>query len=97
MQALKNGIPHRQLGKLIVCQTDDQREKLEKLHVQARKNAVDDCVMLTSRECSAKAPGVRALAGMYSPSSGIVDSDAFMKCLMGEVQQVQSPARLAAV
>lgn len=91
VQVKAHGIPHRQLGKLIVCQSEDQREKIEALHAQAVQNGVSDCRLLTAQQCSDLEPAVRATAGMHSPSTGIVDSHALMDCLLGELQQVQSP------
>eukprot|EP00892_Ulva_mutabilis_P007376 jgi/Ulvmu1/500/UM001_0508.1 len=85
--AEQHAIPHRRLGKLIVCHTRDQQDKIERLHAQAMQNGVTDCKLLTAEQCSDAQPGVRALAGMFSPSTGIIDSHAFMECLLGEVQQ----------
>ena len=90
-QVKQHGIPHRQLGKLIVCQTEDQRAKIESLYAQAAENGVSDCRLLTARECAEVEPAVRAHAGMYSPSTGIVDSHSLMESLAGELQQVQLP------
>src|SRR5712671_1355594 len=72
----ERGIPHRRCGKLIVATDPGQLAGLEKLHAQARSNGVDDLRMLAAREARALEP----------PSTGIVDSHAFMLGLRGEAE-----------
>jgi L-2-hydroxyglutarate oxidase LhgO len=80
------GIPHRRCGKLIVATEPGQLAGLEKLHAQARANGVADLRMLAEREARALEPQLACVAALESPSTGIVDSHAFMLGLRGEAE-----------
>ena len=82
----ERGIPHRRCGKLIVATDPGQLAGLEKLHAQARSNGVDDLRMLAAREARALEPQLVCVAALESPSTGIVDSHAFMLGLRGEAE-----------
>ena len=82
----ERGIPHRRCGKLIVATDQAQIPGLEKLHAQARANGVADLRMLTAREARALEPQLACVAALESPSTGIVDSHAFMLGLRGEAE-----------
>src|SRR5213078_3095584 len=68
-----HGVPHKQLGKLIVGQTG-QLVQLAALAKAARDNNVDDLVPLGKKEIAALEPEIRAEEGLFSPSTGIIDS-----------------------
>ena len=82
----ERGIPHRRCGKLIVATDPAQIPGLEKLHAQAKANGVADLRMLTAREARALEPQLACVAALESPSTGIVDSHAFMLALRGEAE-----------
>jgi len=82
----ERGIPHRRCGKLIVAADQGQVAGLEKLHAQARANGVADLRMLAAREARALEPQLACVAVLESPSTGIVDSHAFMLGLRGEAE-----------
>jgi L-2-hydroxyglutarate oxidase LhgO len=82
----ERGIPHRRCGKLIVATGPGQLAGLEKLHAQARANGVDDLRMLAAREARALEPQLACVAALESPSTGIVDSHAFMLGLRGDAE-----------
>jgi len=82
----ERGIPHRRCGKLIVAADPAQIAGLEKLHAQARANGVADLRMLTAHEARALEPQLACVAALESPSTGIVDSHAFMLALRGEAE-----------
>ena len=82
----ERGIPHRRCGKLIVATDQGQVAGLEKLHAQARANGVADLRMLAAREARALEPQLACVAVLESPSTGIVDSHAFMLGLRGEAE-----------
>jgi L-2-hydroxyglutarate oxidase LhgO len=86
-----NGIAHRRTGKLIVCTNNGQLSELEALHQRAHQNGVTDCVLMSRADCVAMEPHVSAVAGMFSPSTGIVDSHGLLESLLGELQQVFPP------
>lgn len=79
-------VPHERLGKIIVATSAEQFETLESYQRQARANGVGELPWMTRAEILALEPEVDALAGVYSESTGIVDSHAFMLSLLGDVE-----------
>jgi L-2-hydroxyglutarate oxidase LhgO len=82
----ERGIPHRRCGKLIVATDDAQVPVLSDLAGKARVNGVDDMQFLGKAEAHLLEPEVHSVAALYSPSSGIVDTHAFMLALRGEAE-----------
>ncbi|HUL83843.1 MAG TPA: NAD(P)/FAD-dependent oxidoreductase [Gammaproteobacteria bacterium] len=82
----EKGIAHRRCGKVIVAAHEAQRAKLEALRRTAESNGVADLAWLDAREIAAFEPEVRAVAGLWSPSTGIVDSHALMLALLGDLE-----------
>ena len=80
------GIPHRRLGKLIVATTEEERPLLERYRTSARANGVHDLRMLSGEELRSLEPAVQAVAGLLSPSTGIVDSHTLMQTLQGDLE-----------
>jgi L-2-hydroxyglutarate oxidase LhgO len=80
------GVPHRRCGKLLVATEPQQRALLEQLHAQAQRNGVDDLQWLDARQAQALEPQLRAVAAVWSPSTGIVDSHALMLALWADLQ-----------
>lgn len=82
----RHGIPHRRLGKLVVATSDAERPKLAEIALRAEANGVDDLVLLDAGEARRLEPELTAAAALLSPSTGIVDSHAFMLSLRGEAE-----------
>lgn len=80
-------IPHRRTKKWIIAQDAQQMEELQRLHEFAR--SIDVPMQFLSRdEISRREPDVRAEAGVLeSPTTGIIDSHAFMAYLQGSFEQ----------
>lgn len=78
-------ILHRRCGKLIVATTAGQRGQLHEIAARARHNGVDDLELLDADEIARRQPAVSGIAGLWSPSTGIVDSHAFMLALEGDL------------
>jgi L-2-hydroxyglutarate oxidase LhgO len=81
------GVAHRRCGKLIVAVHEAQRARLEALQRTAVANGVDDLEWLSAEAVRALEPNVTAAAGLWSPSTGIVDSHALMLALRGDLEQ----------
>lgn len=73
-RAAREGIAHRKLGKLVVATDDAERAALEALHARGLANDAGALRMLDAAEVVAIEPAVRAVAGLWSPESGIVDA-----------------------
>ena len=79
-------VPHRRLGKIIVASKRAQFDTLKGYQRQARVNGVGELPWMTRAEVLALEPEVDAAAGVYSESTGIVDSHAFMLSLLGDIE-----------
>ncbi len=82
----EHGIEHRRCGKLIVATEESQIPALEDLRARAEANGVHDLEWLDGNGVSRVEPALRAVAAFLSPSSGIVDSHAFMLALQGDAE-----------
>ncbi len=81
-----HGVDHRRCGKLIVAATEEQALQLDALQATAVNNGVHDLVRLTPQDVRTLEPEVSCVAAVLSPSTGIIDSHAFMQALQGEAE-----------
>ncbi len=70
----REGIAHRRCGKLIVATEAAELATLELLVPQAQRNGAGDVRLLDGAEVMRLEPAVRAIAGVWSPATGIVDA-----------------------
>ncbi|MBW8269476.1 NAD(P)/FAD-dependent oxidoreductase [Caldovatus aquaticus] len=82
----ERGIPHRNCGKLIVATSEEEAGRLEAIRARAAANGVDDLRLTAAAEARAMEPALRCTAALLSPSTGIVDSHAFMLALQGDAE-----------
>jgi L-2-hydroxyglutarate oxidase LhgO len=82
----EHGIPHAQLGKLIVATTEAEIPGVQKIEAAARANGVDNLEWLSASEAQALEPELHCVAALLSPSTGIVDSHALMLSYQGEAE-----------
>jgi L-2-hydroxyglutarate oxidase LhgO len=92
-----HGVAHKRLGKLIVAARSDQEEELSTIWHRARDNGVDDLKYLSKAEVAALEPELAASTGLFSPSTGIIDSHAYMQALLGDAQAAGASLALQAV
>ncbi|TAQ91231.1 hypothetical protein B7494_g411 [Chlorociboria aeruginascens] len=84
----KYSIPHRNTSKWIVAQTNEQWEELVKIHKYTQSIEGVPTHYVSLEEAAAKEPHVRAKAGILeSPTTGIVDSHAYMQFLLGAFEE----------
>jgi L-2-hydroxyglutarate oxidase LhgO len=79
--AAERGIGHRRLGKLIVASSEAEIPKLEGILATAQASGVGDLEWLDAADISRLEPQVRAVRGLFSPSTGIIDSHAVLEAL----------------
>lgn len=84
--AAERGVPHRRSGKLIVATEEAELAILATIKARAEANGVSDLSLLTRDEAIAREPDLRCAGALLSPSSGIVDSHAFMLALQGDAE-----------
>lgn len=82
-----HGIEHAACGKLIVASEASQEATLESIKDRAAANGVDDLEWLGANSIAALEPEIRATAALFSPSTGIIDSHAFMLSLQGDAEE----------
>jgi 2-hydroxyglutarate dehydrogenase len=83
----KYDIPHRNVGKWIVAQTDEQWEELVKVHKFTSSIEGVPTHFVSLEQAAAEEPFVQAKAGILaSPTTGIIDSHAYMQFLLGDFQ-----------
>ena len=97
--AERRGVEVQKLGKLIVACSTEELHALEKLRSHARANGVEDLLPLTAKEIRDLEPVLNVLGGLFSPSTGIVDTRSLMLALLGDAEasgaQVVYGARVA--
>ena len=75
----RHGIPHRNMGKLVVAVTEEEARALPSLLEIARGNGAAGVRLVDGEEARRLDPNVRCVAAMHCPSSGVVDSHALMQ------------------
>jgi len=74
-------VPHEKCGKLIVATDDSEIPRLEKLFQTGVANGVDGLTMVDRAFISRREPNIRAVAGIFSPETGIVEPEALVNAL----------------
>jgi 2-hydroxyglutarate dehydrogenase len=69
----ERSIPHERCGKVILATDTFELARLEELERRGRANAVDGLRRIDSTEIARIEPHARAIAGLHSPGTGIVD------------------------
>ena len=82
-----HGVGHRRCGKLIVATDVDDINLLEDLKRRGVENGCDDLVLIDAAEAKAMEPALSCKAALFSPSTGIIDSHAFMLALLGDAEE----------
>ncbi|HEY4252469.1 MAG TPA: NAD(P)/FAD-dependent oxidoreductase [Roseomonas sp.] len=82
----ERGLPHVNCGKLIVATSVEEAEKLESIRLRAAANGVDDLHRVSGNEARGIEPELSCTAALVSPSTGIIDSHAYMVSLQGDAE-----------
>ncbi len=81
-----NHIPYKRCGKLLVATSDEQLSRLLQINAQAELNGVNDLKVLELAELKALEPEIEAKAALFSPSTGVLDSHAYMLQLQADLE-----------
>jgi L-2-hydroxyglutarate oxidase LhgO len=79
-------VAYRKCGKLVVATDLGEIPRIEAIAVQARANGVEGLTELSGAQARALEPGLRAVAAVASPESGVFDSHGYMLALEGEIE-----------
>jgi L-2-hydroxyglutarate oxidase LhgO len=82
----EKGVPHRNCGKLIVATNDAEDAMLAGIQKRAETNGVEGMRVLSAAEAVAMEPALRCTSALLSPTTGIIDSHAFMVALQGDAE-----------
>src|SRR5262249_33787182 len=82
----RDGVPHRRCAKILVATDHDERRKIEGIHAQGLANGAGDLRLLDGAEVTRLEPRVRAVAGLLSPETGIVDVHGLMDSYRREAE-----------
>ena len=80
------GVEHKNCGKIIVATNGQQRDVLAGIAERAARNGVDDLRQLQQADLRAMEPALAGVAGLLSPSTGIIDTHSLMLALQGDLE-----------
>ena len=86
---VSHGVPHKRIGKLIVGHAG-QEAQLDAIARAASDNDVNDLQPLDQAQIAALEPAITADIGLFSPSTGILDSHQYMLALLGDLTLVRN-------
>jgi L-2-hydroxyglutarate oxidase LhgO len=75
----KFNIPCNKMGKLLIANTEEEMEEIERILKQGEENGVSGLKILNKKEIGEIEPNVRAEKALMSPETGIIDSHQLMR------------------
>lgn len=78
-------IAYKKCGKLLVATNESEVKKLLHIKEKAELNGVDDLILLESVDVHQIEPQIACIKALYSPSTGVFDSYAFMTSIMNDI------------
>jgi L-2-hydroxyglutarate oxidase LhgO len=79
-------VAHKICGKIIVAVNKAQKQSLQDIKNRAKANGVDDLVLLSADEVRSLEPEVSTVAGLLSPSTGIIDVHELMLSYLADAE-----------
>lgn len=79
-------VAFQKIGKLIVAVDDAELPELQGYRAKAISNGVHDLKILEAKEILAMEPEVKCVGGLFSPSTGIIDSHGLMLSYLGDLE-----------
>ncbi len=78
----RHNVPHLRIGKLIVATNEEECADLERIKITSEDNGVEKLEYLGKSQLKSKEPEVKALAALFSPNTGIIDTHRLMQTLL---------------
>jgi L-2-hydroxyglutarate oxidase LhgO len=85
--AAERGIGHNRCGKLTLAASAEELPHLQHIEELARANEVTDLTWLDAAEVKSLEPELSCHSALFSPSTGIIDSHAYMQSLLGDAER----------
>jgi L-2-hydroxyglutarate oxidase LhgO len=79
-------VPHRQCGKLIFAARTDQLSALDAIQAAAEAAGVTDLKRISAHDARSLEPMLDCREALLSPSTGIIDSHAYMRALLTDAE-----------
>src|SRR5882724_3786130 len=76
-----HNVPHEKCGKLIVATDGSEVSRLETLFQTGIANGVEELTLVDRAFIAEREPNIRAVAGIFSPETGIVEAEALVHAL----------------
>ncbi|WP_460448337.1 NAD(P)/FAD-dependent oxidoreductase [Alsobacter sp. SYSU BS001988] len=80
-------VPHRRCGKLVVATDEVELAAVDAIRRKGEANGCDDLTMITAGAALAMEPALSCVGALWSPSTGIIDSHAYMLALQGDAEE----------
>jgi L-2-hydroxyglutarate oxidase LhgO len=75
---IKNNLPHKKIGKLIIATSKKEITKLDQLMHNASQNGISSVSILKQGLISQMEPNIKAISALYSPETGIISAHSLM-------------------
>ena len=82
----RHAVPHQRIGKIIVAASDAEIPALVELKARGEANGVRGLELVDRAFIAGREPAARGLAALFSPDTGIVDAEAYVKALLRVAQ-----------
>jgi L-2-hydroxyglutarate oxidase LhgO len=82
----RRGVEHRRCGKFTVATNASQIDALQTIAANARANGVLDLELMDADHARRMEPALQCLAALSSPSTGIIDSHAYLQSLLADAE-----------
>jgi L-2-hydroxyglutarate oxidase LhgO len=76
--AVRNKIPHKKTGKLIVAVNPEEIEEIEWLYANGHKNEVISLSIISKQWVAKMEPNIKAFTALHSPDTGIISAHDLM-------------------
>ena len=86
----ERGVGHRRCGKLIVATSAEESARLAAIKAGAEANGVMDLREISAAEARELEPALTCDGALLSPSTGIIDSHAYMLALLADAEAHQA-------
>lgn len=83
----QHGVPHRRCGKIVIAADSSETHVLEQLLHRGQDNHVEGLEIVDYHFIASREPHVHAVAALYSPESGIIDAESYVKTLQRTAEQ----------
>ncbi|EQA36500.1 FAD dependent oxidoreductase [Leptospira inadai serovar Lyme str. 10] len=81
----ERGVPFKKTGKLIVAVESDEIPKLKSLYTNGKQNGINELFLWNEEEIRRAEPDISAVAAIYSPETGIVETKDLMSSYLADL------------